>query len=48
MLFTSYERYQYARAPLAEVICQFHFPTIPSVGAEEPAESQGTIRKDFP
>ena len=27
MLFAPYERYQYARAPLVEVICQLRFPS---------------------
>ena len=48
MLFAPYERYQYARAPLLEVICQLRFPTILSIGAKEPAEFQEAIRKDFP
>ena len=48
MLFAPYERYQYARAPLVEVICQLRFPTILSIGAKEPAEFQEAIRKDFP
>ena len=47
MLFAPYERYQYARAPLVEVICQLRFPTILSIGAKEPAEFQEAIRKDF-
>ena len=48
MLFAPYERYQYARAPLVEVICQLRFPTILSIGTKEPAEFQEAIRKDFP
>ena len=48
MLFAPYERYQYARAPLVEVICQLRFPTILSIGAKEPAEFQEAIRKDLP
>ena len=31
MLFAPYERYQYARAPLVEVICQLRFPDRKSV-----------------
>ena len=34
MLFAPYERYQYARAPLVEVICQLRFPTILSIGRQ--------------
>ena len=48
MLFAPYERYQYAKSPLVEVICQIRFPTILSIGANEPAEFQEAIRKDFP
>ena len=48
MLFAQYERYQYARHPLVEVICQLRFPTILSIGANEPAAFQEAIRKDFP
>ena len=31
MLFAQYERYQYARHPLVEVICQLRFPTIMAI-----------------
>ena len=48
MLFAQYERYQYARAPLAEVICQLRFPTILNIGAREPAAFQEAVRRDFP
>ena len=48
MLFAPYERYHYARSPLVEVICQLRFPTILSIGANEPAAFQEAIRKDFP
>ena len=48
MLFAEYERCQYARPPLVEVICQFRFPAILSIGAKEPAEFQEAIRRDFP
>ena len=48
MLFAPYERLQYARSPLVEVICQLRFPTILSIGANEPAAFQEAIRKDFP
>lgn len=48
MLFANYDRYQYARSPLVEVICQLRFPTILTIGAKEPAEFQEAIRGDFP
>ena len=48
MLFAPYERYQYARAPLVEVICQLRFPTILSIGSQEPAAFQEAIRREFP
>ena len=48
MLFAPYERYQYARAPLVEVICQLRFPTILSINAQEPADFQEAVRRDFP
>lgn len=49
MLFAETDhRYLYARAPLAEVICQLRFPTILSIGAREPAEFQDAIRADYP
>ena len=48
MLFAPYERLQYARSPLVEVICQLRFPPILSIGANEPAAFQEAVRKDFP
>ena len=48
MLFAPYERLQYARSPLVEVICQLRFPTILSIGTNEPAAFQEAVRKDFP
>lgn len=48
MLFSEYDRYQYAKPPLVEVICQLRFPTILSIGAKEPAEFQEAIRHHFP
>lgn len=48
MLFAQYERYQYARPPLVEVICQLRFPTILAIGAQEPAAFQEAVRRDFP
>ena len=48
MLFAEYERTQYARPQLAEVICQLRFPTILAIGAQEPAAFQEAVRRDFP
>ncbi len=48
MLFSDYDRCQYARSPLVEVICQLRFPTILSIGAKDPAEFQEAVRRDFP
>ena len=48
MLFAPYERVQYARPPLVEVICQLRFPTILSISAKEPAAFQEAIRREFP
>jgi uncharacterized protein (TIGR04255 family) len=48
MLFSEYERYQYAKSPLVEVVCQLRFPTILSISAKEPAEFQEAVRKQFP
>lgn len=48
MLFAPYERVHYARSPLVEVICQLRFPTILSIGANEPAAFQEAVRRDFP
>ena len=48
MLFSEYERYQYAKPPLIEVICQLRFPTILSISAKDPAEFQEAVRKHFP
>ena len=48
MLFAPYEREHYARSPLVEVICQLRFPTILSIGANEPAAFQEAVRRDFP
>ena len=48
MLFAKYERCLYQRSPLIEVICQLRFPTILSIGSQEPAEFQEAIRHEFP
>ena len=47
MLFAKYERCLYQRSPLIEVICQLRFPTILSIGSQEPAEFQEAIRHEF-
>ena len=48
MLFAPYERCQYARPPLVEVICQLRFPTILNIGVQAPAAFQEAVRRDFP
>lgn len=48
MLFSEYQRYQYARSPLIEVICQLRFPAILTINNGEPADFQEAIRQDFP
>ena len=48
MLFSYYDRYQYAVNPLVEVICQLRFPAILSISAMEPAAFQEAVRRDFP
>ena len=48
MLFSYYDRYQYAVNPLVEVICQLRFPAILSISAKEPVAFQEAVRRDFP
>ena len=48
MLFSEYQRFQYARSPLVEVICQLRFPTIPDIDAGEPTQFHAAIERDFP
>ena len=48
MLFSHYDRYQYVRSPLVEVICQLRFPAILSIGAKAPVDFQEAIRHEFP
>ena len=48
MLFSHYDRYQYARSPLVEVICQLRFPAILSIAANTPADFQDAVRQEFP
>lgn len=47
-MFSSEPRCVYAAHPLAEVICQFRFPEILSIGANVPVEFQEAIRDAFP
>ena len=48
MLFSDNPRVHYNKSPLVEVICQFRFPAILSIGANEPADFQEAIRSSFP
>ena len=48
MLFAEYERFRYARPQLIEVICQLRFPTILTIGTQEPAAFQEAVRQDYP
>jgi uncharacterized protein (TIGR04255 family) len=48
MLFSNQECVHYEKNQLVEVICQLRFPTVLSIGANEPAEFQETIRDEFP
>lgn len=49
MLFSqSDRRFFYSRPPLVEVICQLRFPTILSIGSQEPAAFQDLIRGEYP
>ena len=48
MLFSDYQRYQYARSPLIEVICQLRFPAILAINNGEPADFQEAVRQAFP
>jgi len=48
MPFPDTKRIIYKKNPLAEVICQFRFPTILSIDTELPAKFQTAIRKKYP
>ena len=48
MLYSDTPRVRYDRAQLAEVICQFRFPAILSIGAREPVDFQEAVRSMFP
>lgn len=47
-MFSHEPRCRYQTHPLAEVICQFRFPEILTINANDPAEFQEAIRADFP
>ena len=48
MVYSNSPRVHYNKPQLAEVICQLRFPTILSIGANDPAEFQEAIRGMFP
>lgn len=48
MLYSDHPRVHYDKAQLAEVICQFRFPAILSIGAREPVDFQEAVRSLFP
>jgi len=48
MFFAEFARYEYAKSPLIETICQLRFPEILSIGANAPAAFQEAVRHDFP
>lgn len=48
MLYSDHPRVHYNKAQLAEVICQFRFPAILSIGAREPVDFQDAVRSLFP
>lgn len=47
-MFPKSERVLYGRNPLAEVVCQFRFPTILRIREGQLAGFQDMIRKDYP
>jgi uncharacterized protein (TIGR04255 family) len=48
MPFPESPRVVYGKNPLVEVICQFRFPTILRIAAEQPADFQDKIRCEYP
>lgn len=48
MLFPESQRVVYKNNPLAEVICQFRFPTILRIGEGHLADFQDSIRNEYP
>lgn len=47
-MFEQSARVRYGKSPLLEVVCQLRFPTILSIGTQEPAAFQETVRAAFP
>lgn len=47
-MFENQERVRYEKNQLIEVICQIRFPTILTIGANEPVEFQEAVRGAFP
>lgn len=47
-MFMECEHVHYAKAQLAEVICQLRFPTILRIGASEPADFRSGSGKTIP
>jgi uncharacterized protein (TIGR04255 family) len=48
MLFPESERVLYEKNPLAEVVCQFRYPTILRIREKQLADFQDIIRNDYP
>lgn len=48
MIFSNKPHVCYEKNQLVEVICQLRFPTILSIGSNEPADFQEAIRGDYP
>ena len=48
MLYSDHPRVHYDKAQLAEVICQFRFPVILSIGVREPVDFQEAVRSLLP
>ena len=47
-MYSDKPRCRYGTNQLAEVICQFYFPEIPSIAAETPAAFMEAIREQYP
>ena len=47
-MYSDKPRCRYGANQLAEVICQFYFPEIPSIAAETPAAFMEAIREQYP
>ena len=46
MLYSDHPRVHYDKAQLAEVICQFRFPVILSIGAREPVDFRRAVEAE--